>query len=166
MGVMLLLFLTLLSLLFDSNCDVSYGCFDVLCNHGQSGYAVSNSTYIYIPYDIIYDLKNFGNANNYVYNDISICLTIKSYNNINDYKPLCIRVDNIHNDTIIIPNGLKGFYRGYWNISATYNSITETYTNTFSYNNTIDIIEITKGLMPGTQFSFYSTNTNTKLLNS
>ena len=162
--LVLFLLLLLLLLLIQSNCDVSYGCFDVLCNHGQTGHhiVISNSTYIYIPTNVIYDLKILDN--DYDFSDIRICLTIKSYYNINDYKPSCIRVDNIDNDRVSIPIKLKGLYKGYWNISATYNGITETHTNTFFYNNTIEIIEITnKALISGLQFNFLlyiDSNTN------
>jgi len=151
---MLVIFLLLLLLIIQTNSDVSYGCFDVLCNHGQTGYLISNSnsTYIYIPTNVIYDIKILDN--DYNFSDIRICLTIKSYYNINegfddDDKYSCIRVDNIDNDRVSIPNRLKGLYKGYWNISATYNGITETHTSTFFYNNTIEIIEINKALKSG-----------------
>jgi hypothetical protein len=159
MKAMMLLVLLLLELLFiQTNCDVSYGCFDVLCNHGQTGYVISNSTYIYIPPD----LKKFD-INDY---DVRICLTIKSYYSINDYKPSCIHVDNIDDDKISIPIGLKGLYKGYWNISATYNGITETHTKTFFYNNSIEIIEISnKALISGLLFNFlHYINSNTNVL--
>lgn len=151
--LVLFLLLLLLLLLIQTNCDVSYGCFDVLCNHGQTGYVISNITYIYIPANIIYDLKVLDN--DYVFSDIRICLTIKSL--INNYKPSCIRVENIDNDRVSIPIRLKGLYKGYWNISATYNGITETHTSTFFYDNAIEIIEITyEALISGLQFNFFT----------
>jgi len=165
--VVVILVLLLISL-DNSSGNVNYGCFDILCNHGQLGYYYMNTTNIYIPSSITDSLITIGNntsinsnSNSIIYNNITICLSLSLYNddhdNDNNNDSYCIYNDNIQynydNDSIVISKHLIGLYQCYWSISTTHydtiDDITYNYYNTYTYNNTILIIELQVPLILG-----------------
>jgi len=165
--IIIVILLLLLISLDNSIGNVNYGCFDILCNHGQLGYYYMNNTNIYIPSSITDSLITIGNnnsntSNSILYNNITICLSLSLYNHHdenddNNNDSYCIYNDNIqHNyddDSIIISRYLIGLYQCYWSISTTHydtiDDITYNYYNTYTYNNTILIIELQVPLVLG-----------------
>ena len=160
---MIIIVILLLLLTLDNSIgNVNYGCFDILCNHGQLGYYYMNNTNIYIPSSITDSLITIGNNNNSIlYNSITICLSLSLYDHHDDNDDnndsYCIYNDNIQysydDDSIIVSRHLIGLYHCYWSISTTHydtiDDITYNYYNTYTYNNTILIIELQVPLILG-----------------